>query len=341
MGSTRWDDEHYASRASLRAATGEPTFAHDASVAKAVWSALAAGDYEAADAAKKAHKTLDPFGVKLRESRDSDVHPTARAIATLLDVTGSMLEIPKIEQKTLPKLMGLLTGKGYLEHPAILTGAIGDATCDRVPLQMGQFESGIEIENDLTNLYLEAGGGGQNTESYELALYFMARHTVTDCWEKRQEKGYIFITGDERPYSAVSAAQVKKVIGDNLQGDISIEEIVSELKERWHIFYIMPKMTNHFGDENILRPWRKLLGQNVILLEDPNGVSQCIATQIGVCEGKIDGDDAVEDMIAAGTDKMVAKAVGRALVPAGSGGRAKGTDIAVPDSGGGSGIATL
>ncbi len=111
----------------------------------------------------------------VREARDSDAHPISNPVAVMFDVTGSMQTVPRILQKNLPTLMGLCLRKGYLDDPAILIGAIGDATCDLVPLQVGQFESGNEIENDLNNLYLEGGGGGQQMESYELALYFLAR----------------------------------------------------------------------------------------------------------------------------------------------------------------------
>ena len=74
--------------------------------------------------------------------------------SVLMDVTGSMRQVPVILQANLPRLMGLLIRKGYLEHPQILIGAIGDATCDTAPLQLGQFESGIEIEEDLGKLFL-------------------------------------------------------------------------------------------------------------------------------------------------------------------------------------------
>src|SRR5207248_11612586 len=111
---------------------------------------------------------------------DSDAHPTSRAVAVLFDVTGSMRTVPKILQANLPRLMNLLIRKGYLDHPQILVGAVGDATCDRAPLQVGQFESGIEIEEDLAKLYLEGGGGPSITESYELALSFLAHHTSLD-----------------------------------------------------------------------------------------------------------------------------------------------------------------
>src|SRR5262249_20618935 len=140
---------------------------------------------------------------RVRESRDSDVHPESHAVAVLLDVTGSMQTVPRILQKSLPRLMGLLIRKGYLEHPQILIGAVGDATCDSAPLQVGQFESGIEIEEDLGRLFLEGGGGGQVTESYELAMHFLAHHTSLDCVEKRGKKGYAFLIGDEAPYPRV------------------------------------------------------------------------------------------------------------------------------------------
>ena len=78
--------------------------------------------------------------------------------------------------------------------------AVGDATCDRVPLQVGQFESDNRMDENLENMILEGGGGGQKTESYELALYFMARHTAIDCYAKRGRRGYLFVIGDEMAY---------------------------------------------------------------------------------------------------------------------------------------------
>src|SRR5262245_28154326 len=130
MGSGAWDTTIYDWRASAKAASGRSTFDYfdrmRASTPHRKWAA---------------HPTLDPKGVKLRESRDSDEHPESVAITVLFDVTGSMHTIPQTLQQKLPGLFGLLIRKGYVEHPQILFGAIGDATCDRVPLQMGQWES--------------------------------------------------------------------------------------------------------------------------------------------------------------------------------------------------------
>jgi adenylosuccinate synthase len=111
----------------------------------------------------------------------------------LVDVTGSMGGVPRALQKKLPKLLGLLKDSGYVRDPQIMFGAIGDATCDRAPLQVGQFESDNRMDADLERILLEGGGGGQKTKSYEVAMYFMARHTAADCFENRGKRGYLFM----------------------------------------------------------------------------------------------------------------------------------------------------
>src|SRR6185369_14338805 len=125
-------------------------------------------------------------------------------------VTGSKGSVPRSLQAKLPQLLGLLLRKAYVRHPQILFGAIGDATCDRAPLQVGQFESDNRLDDDLSRILLEGGGGGQQTESYELAMYFMARHTTIDCFDKRGKRGYLFIIGDEMAYGQVKGGEVHK-----------------------------------------------------------------------------------------------------------------------------------
>src|SRR3954467_5694671 len=222
MGSTRWSDQHHHDRARLRAATGRDAFEYD--------QAIREGRAE-----QRTHDKMNPFGVKLRESRHSEAHPESHAVAVLFDVTGSMQTVPRILQQNLPRLMGLLIRKGYLDHPQILIGAVGDATCDVAPLQVGQFESGIEIDEDLGRLYLEGGGGGHITESYELALYFMARHTALDCFAKRGRRGYLFVIGDEIPYPKVKRREVRAVVGDGLQASIPVEDVVAQLQRTYDV----------------------------------------------------------------------------------------------------------
>ncbi len=256
---------------------------------------------------------MNPFGV-VRESRDSDAHPESRAVAVLFDVTGSMRTVPRIVQKNLCQLMGMLLRKGYLAHPQIMVGGVGDATCDRAPLQIGQFESGIEIDQDLAKLWLEGGGGGQQTESYELALYFMARKTAMDCFEKRGQRGYLFVIGDEMPYARVKRKEVAALIGDGLEADLPIEHLVREVEKMYDTYYILPNLTSYYNDPKIHNRWVDLLGQNTIRLEDPEGISELIAATIGLAEGAVDLDGVHRDLIDAGRGE-VSEAVSRALVP--------------------------
>ena len=222
MGSGIWSTDVYSAAESYRAAKGDSAFAYSDSGARTV------------------HDDLDPLGVAVRESRDSAEHPDTLAVAVLFDVTGSMGGVPRTLQTKLPDLLGLLLRKGYATDPQILFGAIGDATCDRAPLQVGQFESDNRMDEHLGKILLEGGGGGQKSESYELAMYFMARHTAIDCFEKRGRRGYLFIIGDELPYPKVKRREVGKVVGDRLRQDIPTRDLVAELSAGYDVYYILP-----------------------------------------------------------------------------------------------------
>jgi hypothetical protein len=276
MGATYWSDDEYRRRAAFLRRAGRGAFEYHDAVSQLPQSQ------------RRVHEKMDPYGVQWRESRDSEAHPESTAVAVLFDVTGSMGRVPRILQHNLCQLMNLLLDKGYLAHPQILIGGIGDATCDRAPLQIGQFESGIEIDQDLAKLWLEGGGGGQRTESYELAMYFMARKTAIDCLEKRGKRGYLFLIGDEMPYRCVRRRQVASLLGDQLQADIPVEEMVRELEEKYDTYFILPNLTSYYHDPAILRCWQNLLGERVLRLEDPEGIADLIASLVGLAEGRAD-----------------------------------------------------
>lgn len=300
MGSSHWSDDYYSSRDADRKARGVDAFTHDA-------------DIRTGKTATKVHNKLDPKGV-VRESRDSDAHPNSNAIMVWFDETGSMSGLPRVFQQNLPKLHGLLTRKNYIEDPQVFFGCFGDATCDTVPLQVGQFESGNEMEDDLGNMYLEAGGGGQDTESYELAMYFSYHKTSLDCFEKRGKKGYLFMCGDERAYPSVSRNQVEHLIGDKLQEDIPIKDMVAKLKEKFEVFFIIPEGANNSSRASLKTFWRELFGQNVLVLDKPEGITELIAVTIGLAEGSTDLDSAKTHLEEDNkTDAMVVRSVANAV----------------------------
>ncbi|MBE0697140.1 MAG: hypothetical protein IH586_09465 [Anaerolineaceae bacterium] len=301
MGSGNWSTNIYAEHNRLRAASGKSAFDYSDTL------------HHAGRTKWKVHSTLNPHRVRMRESRDSGEHPESLSIVVMFDVTGSMREVPVTLQKKLPELLGLLLRKSYTANPQILFGAIGDATCDQVPLQIGQFESDNRMDDNLENIFLEGGGGGQRTESYELAMYFIARHTAIDCWEQHGHKGYAFIIGDEMAYPQVKRAEVNKHIADGLESDIPTAQIVRELQQRYHVFYILPQAASYGGDAEILAFWRRLLGQNVIELAEADAVCETIALTIGMTEGTIDLFTGSEDLQELGVNPLIVRSVTSAL----------------------------
>ena len=192
---------------------------------------------------EKCHPLMNPKGVRLRESRDGTDHPQSLGIVFALDVTGSMGEIPKLmATQQLPSFMKTLMDC-QIQDPQLLFMAIGDAVSDNAPLQVGQYELTAELMDQwLTWSYLEGGGGGTGQESDELGLYFLAMHSEMDCMIKRKKRGYLFMTGDEVPYPTLSKHVVEAIIGDNLDEDLTCEEVVAEVQKslfRFLLFQIM------------------------------------------------------------------------------------------------------
>ncbi len=260
------------------------------------------------------HPLMDPRGLKVRESRDSAEHPGSLGIVFALDVTGSMGDIPRrLALHDLPHFMKLLGDCGIAD-PQLLFMAAGDATSDRAPLQVGQFESTAELMDQwLTWSFLEGGGGGSGSESYELVFYTLAQHTDMDCMVKRKKRGYLFMTGDELPYPLVSRHQVEAVFGEKLDEDIPIEEVIAAAAETYHLFFLIPDLARRqrCGDR-----WHKLLGDHVVCMESPEDTCAVAAGIVALGEGAVADLDAFAAALRAtgAVPERVGAAV-RALTP--------------------------
>lgn len=299
MGYSQWSNEDFQARQDYRRANRQTAFTYD--------------HYVRQSGKTEVHPQMDPFGV-LRESRDSQEHPTSLALGVVFDVTGSMGSVPRVLQSKLGKLMHMLVTRGYVAHPQVLFGGIGDAHCDHVPVQFGQFESGLEMDEDLGKIYLEGGGGGQVHESYELAMYFFAAHTAIDCFERRGRKGYLFTIGDEKPYRSVSRAQARHHFGDRLKQDLPLDYVLKELQRRYHCFHIIPTNTSHGRSADVHDEWRSHMGERVLLLEDEGAVCETIALAVGLNEGAVsDLHTGIDDLVNAGNSRDTAQVAANAL----------------------------
>ena len=181
------------------------------------------------------HATLDPRGRAL-------VCGEGTPIVVALDVTRSRGDDARVIFGKLPMLVGQIHMRGYVEAPLLSFSAIGDATIDKAPLQVGAFAADNTLDDILRNLWLEGGGGGTGQESYELCAYYYAEKSDLACVQ-RGAKGYFFFVGDEGFYPTVSKALVQQVIGDALPVDLSSKEVFRKLQERFHVFFIYPQQS--------------------------------------------------------------------------------------------------
>jgi hypothetical protein len=239
---------------------------------------------------RSCHPLMDPRGVRARESRDSADHPNSIAIAFMLDVSGSMGEIPALmATQLLPRFMKILQDV-KVPDPQVMFAAVSDANCNRAPLQVGQFESTAELMDKwLTLLFLEGGGQGPQ-ESYELAMYFLAMHTSMDCFDKRGRRGYMFMTGDEVPYPALSRKHVESVLGDRIDDDLKTEQVVAELVKTYRPFFVIPDLARRRACE---RTWRDMIGDHVLCMETPQDVCLVTAGAVALCEKAVSDVDAL------------------------------------------------
>jgi hypothetical protein len=205
--------------------------------------------------------------------------------------------------------------------------AVGDVHAgDRSPLQVTQFEADIRIAEQLADIYLERGGGGNNYESYNLPWYFAAMKTSIDCFEKRGKKGYLFTVGDEQTPKPLTPTDIKTVLGDTIQEGLTNEQLLAMVSRMYHVFHIIVNQGSHYKARgaDVDREWRALLGQHAMNLTDHTKMSEVIVSTIQANEGFTKAD------IIGSWDGKTKDVVAHAL---------KDTDIMVRN--GGSGIVTF
>jgi hypothetical protein len=240
-------------------------------------------------AARNLHKNLNPKGVKIRESRDSTDNPNSTPIIVALDVTGSMgILADAIAREGLGVLFNDILDRKPITDPHIMFMAVGDANFDSAPLQVSQFEADNRIVEQLTQIFLEHGGGGNSFESYNLPWYFAAAHTEHDSIIKRAKRGYLFTVGDEEAPHALTREQIETFIGDKLEREISSEEMLADAKRKYDVFHIMIAEGDHARGhpENVRQSWQNTLGQHAIWLTDHKKLAETIVGTIEVVEGR-------------------------------------------------------
>ncbi|EPP7233558.1 hypothetical protein ACTOJ1_000463 [Shigella flexneri] len=273
MGTSRWDDSAWVSHtSSVKTKTREEIFS-----------------------SSHMSEKFDPKKITVRESRDSALNPNSNAIIVALDVTGSMgINAEQLARNGLGVMVEEIIKRKPVSDPHVMCMGIGDVKYDSAPLQVTQFEADITIAEDLKNIYLEGGGGGNCFESYNLAWYFAALNTSIDCYEKRGKKGYLFTLGDEEAPEDLLASEIRKVFGNQETKDYTSEQLLNMASKMYHVYHIVVKQGSHARHyfDDVMKSWKELLGQRVLVLEKNEDLAEVIVSTIEVNEGR-----AIKDVI--------------------------------------------
>lgn len=256
--------------------------------------------------ATKASREYDCRGVKIRESCDSDEHPNSTPIIIGLDVTGSMGRILEVVSKKLGDLAEGILDRNPVTDPQIMFAAIGDSCCDDYPLQVTQFESDIRIAKQLTDLYFERGGGGNNFESYPLAWYFAAQNTAIDCFDKHDRKGFLFTMGDDCYPSVLKKEHLVDLFDADVETDVPVEDVLQMANRKYEVFHLMLQQGGSAGQINPSK-WTSLMGERAINVTDYNKIPEIIISILETMAGK------PKDEIIASWDGSTALAVSAAI----------------------------
>jgi hypothetical protein len=190
-------------------------------------------------------------------------------LVIMVDVTGSMGSWPATMFSKLPYLE--IEGKEYLgADMEIAFGAVGDATCDKYPVQVRPFTKGIDLKDQLEQLVIEGGGGGGSRESYELGAIYYA----TNCDMPNAIKPIFIFVADESPYPHLDPSYALEHAKVGIENSLSVGDVFDRLKQKFSV-YLVHKPYHDGGASR--SQWVSLLGEDHIAdLQDPNRVVDVI-----------------------------------------------------------------
>ena len=134
--------------------------------------------------------------------------------------------------------------------------------------------------------------------------------TNIDAAKKRNAKGYLFTIGDEPNHDGITADEAQRILGINLEMDISAQDALALAQRHWEVFHVVlvnEGYCSYDRRDEVLRNWRALLPERTILLEDVNSLAETVVSVIQVHQGA--NATAVADSWSGDTSLVVATAL--------------------------------
>lgn len=182
---------------------------------------------------------------------------SANPLIIAVDVTGSMASWPFEIFDRLPLLYNTLSQ--YREDLEVCFAAIGDAACDRWPLQVTTFASGFDLEQLLGSLHGE-GGGGDAPESYGLFAHWVDTHVEVP---HAAEAPFLIVFGDISMHQKVPGDQIAHYLGDQVRGDVDAVAAWQKISKTWNTWFLR-RPGGRQGD-TVDAQWGKAIGAQKIL----------------------------------------------------------------------------
>lgn len=222
-----------------------------------------ARDAEAKKAAAAGPRTYSDKGqpdTQLTDPKKKLSTNTKNPLIIGVDVTGSMQRWPFEIFDRLPLLYNTLSQ--YRPDLEISFCAIGDAGCDRWPLQTSFFSKGFDLEKNLKALYGE-GGGGDEPESYGLFAHWVNTHVSTP----KAERPFLIVFGDATMHKKVPAGQVRHFMGDEQGQDVDSIAAWNQVSRVWNTWFLR-RPGGKKGDA-VDTMWSQAVGpQQVVQMDD-------------------------------------------------------------------------
>jgi hypothetical protein len=275
MGNSRWNDDDYRSYAkttNYKSASRDKVFSHS------VNEKLDPRNVKVGKGERK--------GLQLRESIISDANPNPTPIILGLDVTGSMGSIAElIAKEELPKLMTKIHETGAVSDPHVMFMGIDDVFAQgHGALQVSYFEPDLRIVEQLRQMWLVGNGGGNGSESYDLAWYFAGRYTYLENFEKNGKPGFLFTFGDEpAPFNKVSKRDLETIFGPGSYEDTSPEQSLRSAQQKFQVFHVV--VEHGFNNRSVGDSWTRMLGNNAIFLSDPQYLTEVVLATMEIANG--------------------------------------------------------